>query len=91
MSPVNCIFPAFSRTVPEERVESGLYDIATESVCGSSIVPLFFIACVVEPSEYIAIELVPTVILPAFSSKESPIPYIAVDLLAIVITPVALL
>ena len=91
LSPVSSIFPVFSSTTPDASVESGLYDSATESVWGSSIVPVFFIACVVEPSEYIAIELVPIVILPAFSSKESPTPYIAVDLFPIVIIPVVLL
>ena len=56
-----------------------------------SIVPALTKFVVVDPSEYIPVELDPIVIFPVFVIIESLVPYNAVEESPIVITPVPLL
>ena len=61
-------------TAPGANVAAGLYKIPTEDVPALDIVPLFVTPNVVEFSEYIPVELLPTVITPVLVICESLTP-----------------
>ena len=68
------MFPVFPRTAPAASEASGLNSTPTEDVPELVIFPAFVTPWVVEPSEYIAVELLPIVIVPVFVSILSATP-----------------